>query len=40
MSLTPGSDPDDRHIIDILIEERAVKLIARPTLWRLLKPAR
>ncbi|MEM8768906.1 MAG: 1-acyl-sn-glycerol-3-phosphate acyltransferase [Pseudomonadota bacterium] len=29
---------DDRHIIDVLIEERAANLMARPMLWRLLKP--
>lgn len=29
---------DDRHIIDVLIEERAARLMARPALWRVLKP--
>ena len=28
----------DKHIVDVLIEERAEKLIARPLLWRLLRP--
>ena len=27
----------DRHIIDVLIEERAVNLIQRPLLWRLIR---
>jgi putative hemolysin len=31
-------DPD-KHIVDVLIEERAAGLIARPLLWRLLRPA-
>lgn len=30
-------DPD-KHIVDVLIEERAAGLIARPLLWRLLRP--
>ena len=33
-----SSDPD-KHIVDVLIEERAAELIARPLLWRLLRPA-
>ena len=28
----------DKHIVDVLIEERAAELIARPWLWRLLRP--
>jgi len=38
MPLAPAV-PDDRHIIDVLIEERAARLMARPALWRVLKPA-
>ncbi len=30
--------PADKHIVDVLIEERAANLIARPLLWRFLKP--
>ena len=30
-------DPD-KHIVDVLIEERAAGLIAKPLLWRLLRP--
>ena len=29
----------DKHIIDVLIEERAAGLISRPLLWRLLRPS-
>lgn len=40
---SPGAmepaDSDGKHIIDVLIEERAESLMARPLLWRLLKPA-
>jgi putative hemolysin len=32
-----SADPD-KHIVDVLIEERAAELIARPLLWRLLRP--
>ena len=28
----------DKHIVDVLIEERAAGLIARPLLWNLLRP--
>ncbi|HEY5647261.1 MAG TPA: 1-acyl-sn-glycerol-3-phosphate acyltransferase [Pseudomonadales bacterium] len=38
MSIAPEDLPNDQHIIDLLIEERAARLIARPLLWRLLKP--
>lgn len=38
MSVTPATDPVGKHIIDLLIEERASRLIARPALWRALKP--
>ncbi len=31
-------DDPDKHIVDVLIEERAAGLIARPLLWRLLRP--
>jgi len=30
--------PPDPHIVDVLIQERAKELIARPHLWRLLRP--
>ena len=30
--------PSTRHIVDVLIEERAAGLISRPMLWRLLRP--
>ncbi len=33
------SGSPDKHIVDVLIEERAAGLIARPLLWRLLRPA-
>ena len=33
---SPPTD-QDRHIVDILIEERAVELIKRPLLWRFIK---
>jgi putative hemolysin len=29
----------DKHIVDLLIEERAAGLLARPLLWRLLRPS-
>lgn len=41
MSTTVEEDHEataDQHIIDVLIEERAAKLMARPLLWRFLKP--
>ncbi|MGE0625368.1 MAG: 1-acyl-sn-glycerol-3-phosphate acyltransferase [Pseudomonadales bacterium] len=38
MPVTAPERADDRHIIDVLIEERAAALMARPALWRLLKP--
>lgn len=37
-AVEPLEDPD-RHIVDVLIEERAAGLIARPLLWSLLRPS-
>ena len=34
---TPPADP--KHIVEVLIEERAQRLMARPRLWQALKPA-
>ncbi len=36
LKVSPGGE---KHIIDVLIEERAENLMARPLLWRVLKPA-
>lgn len=34
----PTEQTEDQHIVDVLIQERAQQLIARPHLWRALRP--
>ena len=36
--LEPSESADEQHIVDVLIRERAQDLIARPYLWRVLRP--